>query len=294
MDLHHKQEVTVGALVLFGIGLFVVGTMWLKGTTFSRHPKIQIVFPDAGTIKRGSAVRVSGVTMGGVDEVEFQNVGRVLVTINLKKQVQPKIDASARLVSVGLAGDAAIILDPGKSTEPLPTGKPIQGIVGQGLTELGAELGDEAKKTLAGVREVANERLANDLHATMTGLQRFMATYTDTQHGPAGQLTATLVTLQQLSGRLDSMLIAANLPLTLRKSDTLVTQLAGTGAQLTTTTARLDTLLQRLHRGDGTVGKLMTDTLLYSDLRRAIKSLQEFVDDLRKNPGKIGVQVKIF
>jgi phospholipid/cholesterol/gamma-HCH transport system substrate-binding protein len=294
MDLHHKQEVTVGALVLFGIGLFVVGTMWLKGTTFARRPKMQIVFPDAGSIKRGSAVRVSGVEMGKVDDVEFQDVGRVLVTINLSKRIQPRIDAIARLVSVGLAGDAAINLDPGKSTEPLPPDKPIQGVVGQGLTELGTELGDEAKKTMAGVREVANERLAEDLHATLTALQRFIATYTNPKTGPAGQLTSTLATMQQLSLRLDSILIAANLPLTFRKSDTLVTQFAATGAQLTATTARLDTVLLRLQQGNGTVGRLMTDTLLYTDLRHTIKSLQEFIDTLRKNPGKIGVQVKIF
>ncbi len=64
MDLHHKQEVTVGALVLLGIGLFVVGTMWRKGTTFARRPKMQIVFPDAGSLQHGSAVRVAGVSMG--------------------------------------------------------------------------------------------------------------------------------------------------------------------------------------------------------------------------------------
>src|SRR5262245_41339042 len=106
MDLHRKQEVTVGLLVLFGIGLFIVGTMWLRGVSFSRRPQVQIACPDAGTVKRGSAVRVSGVTMGSVDEVEFQDVGKVIVTINLSPKVQPKIDATARLVSVGLAGDA--------------------------------------------------------------------------------------------------------------------------------------------------------------------------------------------
>jgi phospholipid/cholesterol/gamma-HCH transport system substrate-binding protein len=232
--------------------------------------------------------------MGKVDDVEFQDVGRVLVTINLSKQIQPKIDATARLVSVGLAGDAAINLDPGKSTEPLPLGKPIQGSVGQGLTELGTELGDEAKKTMAGVREVANERLADDLHTTLIALQRFVAAYANPKAGPAGQLTATLATLQQVTLRLDSTLAAANLPLTLRKSDTLVTQFSATGAQLTRTTARLDTLLLRLQQGNGTVGRLMTDTLLYTDLRRTVKSLQEFIDTLRKNPGKIGIQVKIF
>jgi hypothetical protein len=36
MDLHYKREVTVGALVIVGLVIFVAGTMWLRGKTF--HP----------------------------------------------------------------------------------------------------------------------------------------------------------------------------------------------------------------------------------------------------------------
>ena len=39
MDLHYKQEVTVGALVLLGIALFVGGTMWLARQEL--HPRGQ-------------------------------------------------------------------------------------------------------------------------------------------------------------------------------------------------------------------------------------------------------------
>ena len=61
MDLHYKQEVTVGTLVLLGVLLFVGGSMWLGGKTFSRAPKVHVQFEDAGTLKRGSPVKVSGV-----------------------------------------------------------------------------------------------------------------------------------------------------------------------------------------------------------------------------------------
>src|ERR1051326_3101451 len=60
MDLHYKQEVTVGALVLVGVALFVAGTMWLGGRGLSPAPVVRIAFPDAGTLKRGSPVKVSG------------------------------------------------------------------------------------------------------------------------------------------------------------------------------------------------------------------------------------------
>ena len=127
MDLHHKQEVTVGALVLVAIALFIVGTMWLGGRNFSNAPELQIVFPDAGTLKRGSPVRVSGVELGQVESVTFQDVGKVLVGISLNGIVKPKIDASARLATVGLVADAIIVFNPGTAAEPLPEGRGIQG-----------------------------------------------------------------------------------------------------------------------------------------------------------------------
>jgi hypothetical protein len=31
MDLHYRQEITVGTLVASGVAAFVLGTMWLSG-----------------------------------------------------------------------------------------------------------------------------------------------------------------------------------------------------------------------------------------------------------------------
>ena len=50
----------------------------------------------------------------------------------------------------------------------------------------------------------------------------------------------------------------------------------------------------KINRGEGTLGKLMTDTTMYVQLRELSASLKAFVDDLKKNPGKIPIQVKIF
>ncbi len=295
MDLHYKQEVTVGVLVIAGIGLFLGGTMWLKGTSFKRgQVEVRVAFPDVGTLKRGSAVRVSGVHMGGVDRIAFESVGRVVVTLLMNPQVAPRIDASAKLATVGLVADAVVNFHPGTSTEALPPDRVIQGVVDQGLMELGTELGEKAKEALTGVNEIANKRLADNLDATLTAMQRLMAVYTNTRQGPIAELTETMAQLQRLSARMDSTLAVADVSVTLRKSDTLLTTFTGTGAEFTTTTARLDSLLQKVNRGDGSLGKLVTDTLLYSDLRKLVGSFKELADELRKHPGKITIQIKAF
>ena len=295
MDLHHKQEVTVGLLVLSGIGLFMAGTMWLKGRSFSSSgDQIRVAFADVGTLKRGSAVRVSGVNLGSVDRIDFEGVGKVVVTLSIKPIVQPKIDATAKLGSAGLMGDAMIVFHPGNASQPLPSGTTIQGTVDQGIMELGTELGGKAKEAMAGFNEIANKKLADNLNATLSAMQRMMGVYTNTRSGPVGDLAATMKQLQTLSAHLDSTLAAANLATTLRKSDTLMTTLASTSQEFTVTAARFDSLLQRINRGQGSLGKFVTDTALYAEATKLTTAMKELVDELKKHPGKITLQVKVF
>lgn len=295
MDLHHKQEVTVGLLVLGGVGLFLAGTMWLKGSSFSTAgDQVRIAFADVGTLKRGSAVRVSGVNLGGVERIDFEGVGKVMVTISLKPIVQPKLDATAKLGSAGLMGDALIIFHPGSSSQPLPAGTVIQGEVDQGLMELGTELGDQAKQAMAGFNEIANKKLADNLNATLSAMQRTMRLYSDTRSGPVAELTATMKQLKTLAADLDSTMAAASLPATLRKSDTLMTTLGSTSQEFTVTAARFDSLLQKINRGDGSLGKFVNDTVFYAEMTKVATAVKELVDELKKHPGKITIQVKVF
>ena len=294
MDLHYKQEVTVGVLVLVGVGLFLGGTMWLRGESFSTAPEVDIVFPDAGTLKRGSPVRVSGVELGSVERIEFKEVGQVVVSITLKAPVVPKIDATARLATVGLVADAVVVFNPGTATEPLPPGRQIQGVVDQALTDLGTDLGGQARELMTGLQEMTNRETTEELRKTLRALQRTLDVFANTRQGPTAEMTETLRSLQGLSQTLDSTLTAADLPRTLRASDSLFANLSGTSAEFSVTGARLDTLLQRLNRGEGTLGKLLTDSLLYGDFRKLTGSMQELVDELRRHPGKITIQVKVF
>jgi hypothetical protein len=72
--------------------VFIVGTMWLGGKSFSTSPPVVIMFPDAGTPKRGSPVRVSGVSMGTVASI-VEDVGKVRVGLSLSDQIGPKADS---------------------------------------------------------------------------------------------------------------------------------------------------------------------------------------------------------
>ena len=80
----------------------------------------------------------------------------------------------------------------------------------------------------------------------------------------------------------------------IERADTLARNLSTMSVQLTTTGARLDSLMQKINSGQGTLGKFVTDSGLYLDARATSQSLKALLDELTKHPGKLQVQVKLF
>ncbi len=294
MDLRYSREATVGAIVLIAILVFVFGTMWLSGRSVGSGNVVRIQFENVSGLKRASPVRVSGVNVGKVERIEFVDVGKVLVTASLPPSIGPKVDASATIVSVTLVGDYAVDFHPGKSGQLLPEGRVILGTQDLGLTGIAAGLADRADSILLGAQSIVNERTGEQLRSTLTALegtlkaaQRTMQIYGNPEEGPTAELTKTMAAFRQLSTRLDSTLISF-------RTDTLSANLAAMSAQLTATTGRLDTLLAGMNRGQGTLGKFVTDSGLYYDIRELSQGMKNLLDELAKNPGKIPVTVKLF
>lgn len=303
MDLSYKREVTVGSLVILAVVLFIVGTSWLSGRSITADEdefwKIQ--FQTAGNLKTSSVVRISGVPVGKVERLKLVDIGKVLVMVTLPDKIVPRVDATAQIMAVGFVGDAAIEFNPGKAPQRLTRDRVIIGSQAGGLTDLAESLGKRADSVLTGAQKIMNDRTADEIQATLTALQgtlkaaeRTMRVYGDAENGPTGQITKTLASLERLTNRFDSTLGSPTLARTLGRADTLTGNLATMTAQLTSTGARLDTVLLNMNQGRGTMGKFATDTGLYTDLRQVSQSLKALLDDLKAHPGKIPVTVEIF
>ena len=303
MDLTYKREATVGTVIIAAIVLFFIGTTWLSGRSVGGDSddywKIQ--FRDAGNLKTSSAVRISGVAVGKVEKIQLVEAGKVLVSISLPERISPKVDATAKIVAVGFVGDAVVEFDPGDAPVPLPKSKIIIGSQALGLADRAQVLSDRADSILLGAQAIVNQKTADQLRSTLTTLegtlkaaQRTMTIYADSSHGPTAELTKTLASFQRLSTRLDSVLAHPALSRTLNRTDTLTSNLAAMTAQLRSTAERLDTLLAGVNRGQGTLGKLATDSGFYYDIRDLSHSMRELLDELKKHPGKVPVTIKLF
>ena len=66
----------------------------------------------------------------------------------------------------------------------------------------------------------------------------------------------------------------------------MTTQLGRTGATLVT-------LLAAVNRGEGTLGKFASDSG-YRGHAGTLQSLKALIDDIKRDPGRITVQLKVF
>ncbi len=296
MDLHYQKEVAVGTLVLVGAALFVGGTMWLKGASFHRAGRTAVVqFADLNGLQQDNAVTVSGYQVGKVAEVEFKEPGKVLVTITLPEELALKADASAEVITSLFASGSKLALKPGTpGAPPLPDGKIIMGEQGSDLFAKGSLLADRADSALIGVQAIANQKTADELVKTLQAMQRALNTINQRVPSTTAEAERTMVALRKLSERLDSTVATMPVGNAIERADTLARNLSTMSTQLSATGARLDTLLQRVNSGQGTIGKFATDSGLYTDSRAALQSLKVLIDELNKHPGKLSVQVKLF
>ena len=298
MDLTYKQEVGVGALVLAGLVIFVAGLFWFSGRSIG-HKGIyaNVVFANVAGLKQGDPVVTSGVKVGRVSKVSLERVGRVVVTLELsgEPRFRPRTSATATVSSLDFFGNKVIDYSPGnEADQPLPASSMITGTKSQDLADVASGVATRANELLGNATGLVSDQLVTDIHNTLIATQRGMAALTEATKGPlVDQSTKTLASVNAVMARLDTLLGNANVRTTGLRVDTLTANLQKLTGQLAQSTETLNQLMTKINRGEGTLGKLASDTVLYGDIHKTLDALTALLNDLRERPGRY-LTVKVF
>ena len=296
MDLSYKQEVGVGAFVLVGVAVVLVGLFWLTGRSIRTSGiSIDVMFESVAGLKQGDPVLVSGVKKGRVASVSLERVKSVRVRLEVSKDVSPHIDASAAVGSMDLFGAKFIDYNPGAREEMLAKGRVITGTNAPDITDVAQGVATRANELMENAANIVSDRLGEDIHNTLVMTQRAMSTLSDMPDGPfVKQTTRTLQATEKVMQRVDSMLGSG----TGASIDSVSRNLARLTDRLSHTTTQLDTLLTRMNRGEGTLGKMASDSMMYRNLTDLSRALTELLTDLKEHPDKYMkpglVRVKLF
>lgn len=296
MDVRYAREVTVGTIVIVAIAIFLFGTMWLSGKSLGGADLVWVQFRNTAGLKEAAPVRVSGVPVGKVEEINFVEPGKVMVGLALPETIRPKLDASAEIVSISLVGDYAVDFEPGQAQQPLPENRPIIGTQEAGLTGLAEQLGGRADTLLANLQAFINPETAAELRETMRSTNELMSSLARSLPATTAELNRTMAAFRQTSEELNRTLANPALQSALGRSDSLAANLQAMTASLTSTSARLDSVMRLVQQGEGTLGKLATDSALYYRVVGVTASLDSLLTVLRENPGRMNISptIRIF
>ena len=290
MDLTYKQEIGVGALVLMGLAVFTVGLFWLTGRSIkSTGVKAQVVFANVSGLKQGDPVMVSGVKKGRVQSVKLERVGRVDVVLELASDVKPRVDASASVGSTDFFGARFVDFSPGDDQKPfLQDGHAIVGTTPPALMDVATGVATRANELIGNASGIVNQQLAEDIHNTLVATQRGLNVLTEAGSGPMiRQATATLSSVERVMAHIDTILGNG------KRIDSLGSNITDLTNQLSQATASLNGLLAKVNKGEGTLGRLASDSTLYNDLHKTLNALTDLLTDLKERPGRY-VHVKVF
>lgn len=302
-------ELRVGLLVLASLAIIAFGSLWIVGS-FPMGPgrkTYDVAMTSSGGVRQGDRVRISGVEVGRIDDVQLRpgEDWPVLFRVTLDPEVKVTEEASARIATEGLLGANYLQIDVGPASAPeLPPGSVIyegasSGIDGalaglDALTGKAVELLDQVSVVL--------DRLADDVEPL---LERATLLLSDEN-------------LDSFSGALANMeqLVEENRPVLhsiLERFDALASQLEASTAELPEVSQQVNALIEDLQEAlgedgdrlaalletaEGTAGSAgETFDLLNSnrqalenslqDLEVTMSNLKEFSRQLRDRPSSL-------
>jgi phospholipid/cholesterol/gamma-HCH transport system substrate-binding protein len=292
--MRRRNEVLVGLLLTVATVIAVLGTIWLvRGGLRSGYP-LYSVFRWGANLRVGQPVRLAGVQVGTVGDVQLRDNGTLLLRMDIDDQYRIPVGVEAIVNPVGIFGDAEVALlgQPNKSHVPegdtIPAGRPPAGI-----PEITAKADSVAAVAIDVSRRFQTEMVDSggvaDLRRTIASTNRLVAQLNRIAAEQSRQLTLTQTQLRRTTAGIDS----AALDSTVRNFQRASANLAALTDSLQTTTTRVNATLGKLANGEGTAGKLLTDTLLYQDLRGLVTRIDSLTLDFKKNPRRY-INLEIF
>ena len=289
-----RDLVRIGGLAVVAIAVFVAMFLWLTDRGLNADNSTLFVrFDSAERLKNGDPVLFRGVPVGKVQALRFGEDRGVVVRARLDRRVPAAADATARLQAVDVFGAQSVVLVDGSAEARLADGDTIPGRAGANLTGRVEQLSDQAGELL-GPRTVDGVQSSlENIAAASAELQRALEETRALMDDQADELSTTLANMAALTGNLREISDPAELETTVANLEAASARLVELTEGLDRATGSLESVLEKVDRGQGTAGRLVNDPALYDRLVVTTENLDALIRDILENPGRY-VSLSIF
>lgn len=309
MRMKIRREYTIAGLVLAGILLLIFGVNYLKGLDLlAKRNVYHVVYNDVSGITSASPVFYHGLKVGQVVGVGMDQSGQgIRISFQLNEdRLRLTTDCVVEIYSADLFSRALRIVN-GTGTEFAERGATLKGGTQASLTDaVGAQIDPlkaKAEAMIANIdsvlnafQQLMNPRAIGDIDSSFSGIREAIETLAATAKRldalvalESVTLSATLRNMEKVSRTLADN--SDELDRTFSNLDTLTAELARGRLrkvldELAVTSTELRRITTGISNGEGTMGKLMKNDSLYTNLNAASRELDLLLEDLRLNPNR--------
>jgi phospholipid/cholesterol/gamma-HCH transport system substrate-binding protein len=240
-------EIKVGIMVVGAILLFMITVLTLGGdrAVFRKQYRLRVYFDAVNGLGEGSVVQLVGMVVGNVKSIQLaknSNQVEVILKVNQKYQKRITEGSMGELRTQGALGDKYIFIKPGPpDAPPLQEGGILLTNPEGDLFSTIAKKGNEFKQIF---------EIITNLNILIQGLNK------------EGRSAKLVENLSQASGKLVDLL---------KKLDKMAGPVEKSDeATLKRAIAHLNSILEKIDSGEGTLGKLINDPSLHTRLKEIL------------------------
>jgi len=300
------REFKTGLVAVTVIALVIWGYNFMKGLNLF-DGKINTYYTEYSNVQglnKASKVTINGVEVGKVVNISFNKNpdkrGRLIVEFSVVNDFEFSIRSVAKIYSASLMGGKSLAIIPSYEGEMAVPGDVLSGeiesdifsSVSEKLNPLQAKVenvivsADSLMTGLTNVLDIESRQNIKEsierLNASLLNVQNLTASLNDVIAENEKKLGKTLDNAELMTGnlaKLSDSLVNANIGLTIKKLETTLTS--------------VNSILNNLESGNGTIGKLLTDDEMYVNLTNASKELEELLREVKLHPKRF-VHVSMF
>ncbi|MFO7894627.1 MAG: MlaD family protein [Longimicrobiales bacterium] len=289
MEYQARNLTALGLLVVVAGALFIWGFFYLMGDPIlTGGDEVVVVMDDGAGLSRGDPVQLNGVKVGTVRQVNLNPPDGVTVRINVNGNI--RLPADTRVVARNdVFGATTVELLPGRALVTLEGGDTIQGLTRQALPDLATELGGQARDILESADSLLSPRSVDDLRATASVLPEVAQQL----RSAFSELTLAASSLRRTAEEIEAAEAGAQAGATLAEIQSSARAATTALNTMDMSLLSLASVLGKIDRGEGTLGLLVNDTLLYGEMSATLREMRALTTDIRENPKKY-VTVEIF
>lgn len=265
---------------------------YLKGINILQKHNRYITQFDYNALSSSSLVTIKGNQIGKIEEITYDDkTGKTMVTLVVTEDVKFSTNSKIRMYETGLMGGNALAIIPMPGPELAKSGDFLESEVEEGLiTSLTKNFSGISSNL--GVTLKAADSLMNNFN------QLIINEDDDGIKAAVAELNQTIVSFRAMSNAMTTLVSKNDAALTsaIGNFDTLSGNLAEittefkqveiskTFAQLDQTLQEVNNLLASVKDGKGTMGKLLNDDKLYTNLEGASLQMEQLLQDFKLNP----------